>query len=148
MQLLLIKGLNMENAIIVDIDGTLSDHSYRVKFAEAKQYKTYYSLCGNDLPRQHIVDIVNQLSKENKIILLTGRPETYRKITEYWLIFNKINYDLLLMRPNGDLRKDYIYKEDFYHKFIEGKYNVVKIFDDRETNINMFRNLGLNTIKV
>ena len=135
-------------AIIVDIDGTISDHQHRLHYVEAKQYDKYYSLCGDDKPKQLIINVVNQYYGDFVIILLTGRPETYRKITELWLAFNKVNYDLLFMRPEGDFRKDCIYKENFYHKFIESKYDVKRCFDDKDSNLNMFKGLGLNVTKV
>ena len=119
-----------EDAVIFDIDGTLSDHSHRIKYLiEKHDHKLYYSLCTEDPVFQDVLDILN--TYKIKIIMLTGRPERLRTRTFCWLAFNHIKSDLLIMRPEYNYEKDFIIKERELLK-LEKKYNIVCAYDDRE----------------
>lgn len=82
------------------------------------------------------------------IIILTGRYENSREVTEKWLSANMIPYDKLIMKQNGDMRSDIDFKEDIYHKEIEPDYSVLAVFDDRPCCCRMWRNLGLKVADV
>ena len=121
-----------EDAVIFDIDGTLSDHSHRIKYLiEKHDHKLYYSLCTEHPVFQDVLDILN--TYKIKIIMLTGRPERLRTRTSCWLAFNHIKSDLLIMRPDYNYEKDFIVKERELLK-LEKKYNIVCAYDDREKN--------------
>ena len=47
------------------------------------------------------------------------------------------------MREEKDHRPDDIVKEEIYHKYIEDKYNIVCVFDDRDKVVKMWREQGL-----
>ena len=48
------------------------------------------------------------------------------------------------MRKSGDNRADDILKkEEIYHEHIEGKFNILTVFDDRPRVIRMWKKLGL-----
>lgn len=68
--------------------------------------------------------------------------------TEKWLADNYIVYDQLVMRKADDQTKDSIIKQDFYNKYIKGKFNVLGIFDDRNQVVEMWRSLGLPCYQV
>lgn len=135
-----------EDAVIFDIDGTLSDHSHRIKYLiEKHDHKLYYSLCTEDTVFQDVLDILN--TYKIKIIMLTGRPERLRTRTSCWLAFNHIKSDLLIMRPDYNYEKDFIIKERELLK-LEKKYNIVCAYDDREKNIEMFKRHNIKAVKV
>ncbi len=73
------------------------------------------------------------------IVLLSGRLDTYKLQTLNWLEKHKINYDLLVMRKEGDSRKDSIVKREFYEQNIQGKYFVAFSLDDRTQVVNTWR---------
>jgi hypothetical protein len=52
------------------------------------------------------------------------------------------------MRRSGDNRCDSIVKEEIYREHIEGKYNVLAVFDDRDRVVDMWRRLGLLCLQV
>ena len=83
-----------------------------------------------------------------KIILLSGRQEKDREVTEAWLEENRIPYNVLFMRPTNDGRKDSIVKEEIYRREIEGHYNVRFVLDDRQQVVDMWRSLGLKCFQV
>lgn len=47
------------------------------------------------------------------------------------------------MRKDNDFRKDAVIKEEIYKTFIEPKYDVVAVFEDRDQCVESWRNLGL-----
>lgn len=131
-------------AIICDIDGTIA-------------------LRGNRGPHDHdssmedavnwpVVQIINQfMLYEYRMILVSGRDEQYRDVTEYWLRAHALfphKPDALLMRPRGDNRADEIVKREIYERQIKGKYSVRAVFDDRNKVVKMWRELGLLCLQV
>ena len=67
--------------IIFDIDGTLSDPSERLHFLEKKDWDGFYNACMNDTPVHHVIYLLQELSKNHSIYILTGRPEKIKDKT-------------------------------------------------------------------
>ena len=74
----------MHKAVIFDIDGTLADSKYRLKYIEQqpKQWDRFFSEAIKD---KYIPIVYNEYKKYkkagHKIIILTGRPEHQRVLT-------------------------------------------------------------------
>ena len=143
-----------QKAIIVDLDGTLADCEHRRHLIKEKGWEAFYEKMGDDTVNIWcgiLVDCV--CANEVDVILCTGRPERYRKTTEFWLRFHGIFYDLLLMRPdtlpNGkpDHREDFMVKEEIYKTHIEPHYNVLFCVDDRKQVVDLWRRLGLTCLQ-
>jgi predicted kinase len=128
--------------IISDIDGTLAEKCDRSPYEWQK--------VGQDKVIEPIKLILNSM-KQNlgyDVICFSGRDEACRNETENWLTENGIIYNALYMRPQGDMRKDSVVKEELFDKHIRGKYNVFCIFDDRLQVCRMWHKLGLPLLKV
>lgn len=123
---------------IVDIDGTLAIKNNRSAY-------DWYKV-GNDLPNQHIIDIVKNLKET--IFIFSGRDDCCKSITEEWLNKYDIKYNHLEMRKHNDYRKDTIVKEEMFFNLIEGKYNVKSVIDDRPVVVRKWLELGLNVLSV
>jgi archaellum biogenesis ATPase FlaH len=78
--------LTRSSVVIVDIDNTI--------------------LRNGIYPIKKIIDYVNELSKQNKIYIITGRPERNRKDTVEALKKSGIKYNRLMMNNIGDNPKD------------------------------------------
>jgi len=138
--------------VIYDIDGTLADIEHRRHFVQQdkKDWKSFFEGMAYDVPRD---DILKQLEQDIKdgyeILLVSGRPDNYRNITENWLkMYNlDIAYTHLFMRKATDKRPDTDVKRDIYNKYLK-IYNIVKVVDDRPSVIRMWRDLGLNVVDV
>lgn len=98
----------MSNLLICDIDGVLADCSHRLHYLQEKDYDAFYANENlvKDKPIIEGIDLTHALKALNGsyIILLTGRPERTRRMTEMWLENNMVFYDRLLMREDGDYR--------------------------------------------
>lgn len=129
--------------IIVDIDGTVANNSNRSPYDESK--------VSQDTPIDQVVTILDSMSvfdTELCIFFFSGRSEDCRKDTERWLLYNVYYYDELFMRKSGDSRPDTVVKKEMYKKYIEGKYNVVFVIDDRLSVSYMWYELGLFVFNV
>ncbi len=75
-------------AVIVDIDGTISDVEHRRHhlLAKPKNWKAFNTAMHFDIPRSDVVELVKILpGDDNRIVLCKGREEVYRTGTEDWL---------------------------------------------------------------
>lgn len=133
------KGL--PNAILVDVDGTIANHNG----IRHPHDTTKYHL---DEPHADIIKLVNMLSVHNTVVILSARDQQYQNVLLEWLERHGVNYDKLIMRPEGDTRNDALVKNELFEKYIAGKYNVSYIFDDRDRVVEMWRGKGLRALQV
>jgi predicted kinase len=131
----------LSKAIIVDFDNTLSFLYNRTPF----QWDRVFF----DKPNQAVIEAV-QLYKESgyQIIIVSGRDASCRKQSEDWLEFFNVPWDQFFMRPEGDFRKDTIVKKEIYENHIKDKYCIKTVFDDRQSVVDMWRELGLSVFQV
>ena len=77
------------------------------------------------------------------MIVMSGRDGICFNDTAEWLIDNSIEYDLLVMRVAGDVRKDSIVKEELFFKYVANKFDVKLVVDDRPSVCRTWILLGL-----
>ncbi|HMR89114.1 MAG TPA: AAA family ATPase [Saprospiraceae bacterium] len=124
---------SLPKAIICDLDGTLCLMDGRSPFDASK--------CDQDLPNLPVVNMVKNYHQLGyKIILASGREDTFKPQTIAWLDAHDIAYELLVMRAAGDFRKDAIVKREIFETHIEGKYFVELVLDDRNQVVDLWRN--------
>lgn len=132
----------MKDAIICDIDGTL---------AKRVTDRSPYDMLrvNEDDVSVAVFSVVDAFIHCGvSVILLSGREESGRKLTEEWLAKYKIPYSVLYMRPTGDNRADNIVKKEIYEKHIKGKSEVLFVLDDRDRVVKMWRDEGLPCFQV
>ena len=135
-ELVLINEKIKNQAIIVDLDGTLSILSKRGPYDFDKVM--------NDKCNWIIKEQIDFHKKNGRfVIICSGRSDVCREETEMWLQHHKINFDLLLMRKDGDFRKDTIVKKEIYNNQILNRFNVISVFDDRPSVVDGWKDLGL-----
>ncbi len=132
----------LRNAIICDLDGTLALLNGRDPYDA--------STCEQDKINSPIYRVVAGMMADGHVLIVTsGRSEEHREQTERWLTSVALtDYEMLLMRPVGDTRKDATVKEEMFRQHIDGKYNVVCVFDDRDSVVRLWRSLGLTCLQV
>ena len=140
--------------VIIDIDNTLSIATDRFKMAEKENGKTDWDFVHasenmiKDKPNLPMIELAKSY-KENgfEVIVLTGRPESTRKVTKEWLEKYNIPYDKLYMRSWED---NFLKAPDFKRKIYETeiKENVFCAYDDEEEIIQMWNSLGITAFKV
>jgi len=146
----------MTNIIIVDIDGTIADLSHRLPLVSngRKDWDTFFELADKDEPIRSIIDVVSdyyhQTPEIDELHFVTGRPETIRRLTEDWLkhVAQMYFYADLHMRPAGDTRPDCVIKEEILDRLLSDRKNVVAVFDDRQSVVDMWKRRGLRVFQV
>lgn len=134
----------LNDAYIFDLDGTLADTSHRSPYDAAK--------CYDDGVKSFVEDMLILISqRDTAIIFLSGRSDAYEDNTRAWLNdvlgFTDGEYQLF-MRVEGDTRKDYVVKEEMYRSYLDGEYNILGAFDDRNQIVHLWRHLGIPCFQV
>lgn len=123
------------DAIICDLDGVLVCNP-----DWDGDLETFYNNIFTGFAVEWCVKLLECLAYQKiKIIFLTARDEKCKAHTrhqlESWFDFPFELY----MRKSGDVRDDYIVKED-YVKELSELYNILFCMDDNLENCNMFKN--------
>ena len=129
----------MNNAIIIDLDGTLAIMGKRDPYDVSKANE----LDSINEAVRIIISSYLKYNENNKVIFLTGRPEKYEQNTIGFINRCGFYEYTLFMRLNDDWRKSEIYKKDVYDNYIKEKFKIDFVMDDNSKVINMFRGLGL-----
>lgn len=135
----------MRSAMIVDIDGTIALRTTREPYDHDASME--------DVVNWSVVKIIDTLyqQKEWDLLLVSGRQEKFRMVTEYW-IWRHALFGLtpitLFMRATGDVRSDEVVKQELYEQHIRPRYDVQVVFDDRDRVVKMWRSLGLLCLQV
>lgn len=134
----------LQNAIIVDLDGTLAIIGDRNVYDAEKCDEV-------DRLNEPVAETIRLYYKAGyKIIFCSGRIDKYRDATVRFINRHlpDIEY-VLFMRNSGDKRKDNIVKGEIFQEQINGKYNVRLVLDDRDSVVELWRKtLGLDCWQV
>ena len=141
----------LTKAVIFDVDGTLADCEHRRHFVSGKKknFDAFYDAMGDDTVKEDIRGLCNMYYMNTwHIIICTGRPESYRAITEKWLKDHGVFYRELRMRP--DERRydpDYKIKQDMLNEILTEREVIVAV-DDRNQVVDMWRRNGITCLQV
>ena len=80
-------------------------------------------------------------------VVLTGRKEKYREITESWLYNNDYHFDEIIMQEWHTAQKNHIFKRE---KLIElkQKYDIICVVDDNPEMIEVCNDLSIPLLHV
>lgn len=134
------NDINLPDAVIFDIDGTLSQMDGRSPYE--------YDKVHTDKLRKAVYEAYEaHRFWGNDIIICTGRDGSCSLETREWLADNNIEYDKFYTRDAGDVRPDWKVKEEMWAK-ICNDYHIVCMYDDRLQVIEHARSLGFNVFDV
>lgn len=133
----------LPDTFIFDIDGTLAKMNDRSPY-DGTLYHT-------DTVHEHVANMLALLHRNgHTIIVVTGRDESWRNVTEDWLAFYGLlpKIERVFMRGFGDNRNDAIVKAEILHRDIAHRYHVLGVFDDRDRVVAAWRAMGIPTYQV
>jgi len=141
---------NGRTTVLVDMDGTLADVRHRLRFLQGrrKDWKGFFSQMHKDPPNPEIVQMVRELARDHEIVIVSGRPDNYRRVTEDWLASNHVPYASMYMRRAGDHRPDDIVKREILENLLKLGKDIKLVIDDRPTVCDMWRGCGLDVHQV
>lgn len=133
--------------VLFDIDGTLAniDHRRPILKNDPHNWKDFFAAMGDDTPNQEIIDLYKLMwsSDRYECIVVSGRPEQYRQLTEQWFTWNHIPFNRLIMRPEKDQRPDHVVKEEILNTLHDEGKKIAFVVDDRQSVVDMWRRNGL-----
>lgn len=153
--------MTKKKCIIVDVDGTIADHT------DIRGHHEYDKV-SMDKPVLSTIELLSDVTAANprEILFVTGRPNIHsvRDDTIKWINENlpyvsnalAVNFGgvNLFMRKayladgDRDFRPDYIIKEEIYNDHIKDYYEVDFCLDDRNQTVDGWRRLGLTCFQV
>ncbi len=128
-------------AVVVDIDGVLSDAASRQHYIEAprRDWEAFFHACGEDPVIEEVKVLLELIDRDLRVVLLTARPERVHHLTEAWLRRYGIRWDLLLMRPYGDYDMARDFKQASVHELRDHGFDLQLAIEDDRRNVEMFR---------
>lgn len=139
--------MNQENVVIFDLDGTLCDDSLRRPLLNDGGWSRYYENVRNDPPIHETVTFARTLMRDGyRLIFVTGRPESMRCDTEYWLrshIIGPFDELTLLMRRNDEFALTEVRLKEGFIQRIRTSYRIKLALDCRKEVVAAYQKLNL-----
>lgn len=142
--------------VIFDLDGTLANINERKRFITGelgyKSWKKFFcpKEVAKDKPITQVINVAKMYKKSGyKLFIFTGRDEVSRDVTEAWLAKQGVEFDILLMRSNGDYTADNLLKKRWVGEYFSNpSLDVEAVYDDRDKVVKMWREMGIQTFQV
>lgn len=139
----------MKDTYVFDLDGTLACCKHRLHLLPTKDtahrteaWDSFNLAAGGDSPILDNIRLMNELFRFGKrIIILSGRCDVAKAVTEKWLWEHGCNFNQLIMRPAADHRRDIEFKEEKLREI--GLERIIACFDDLEHVAKHIRSLGV-----
>lgn len=141
----------MKNVVVVDLDGTLANIDHRVHLIkrEKPDWDAFFKACGEDVPNQWCVDLINALSPTFDIRIVSARSRVAEEETREWLMHvfggDMSGIELELLREAGNTDQDVELKRAWLNRF--GRERIVFAVDDRQRVVDMWRAEGLTCLQ-
>ncbi len=137
-------------AVVVDIDGVLSDAAGRQHYLEAPRadWQAFFNACGEDRVIEEVKQLLDLLDPSLRVVLLTARPHRVHHLTEAWLRHYEIRWNLLVMRSWGDYDWARDYKQSSVWELRQYGFELRLAFEDDRRNVAMFRGEGIPCLYV
>ncbi len=136
--------------VVFDLDGVLSDAASRQHFLAGgrRDWDAFFEAVGDDLLIGEVARLLELLSSDLTIVLLTGRPLRVQPQTLTWLERYKLRWDLLVMRPYGEYSEARAFKRRSVGELREFGMRLELALEDDRRNLEMFRAEGVPCLYV
>lgn len=139
-------------AVLVDIDGVLSDASGRQHFLNnpdgVRDWRGFFEAVIDDPALPGVDRLLDLLDPALTVVLLSGRPAWLLDLTVEWLWRHGLRWDLLVLRDDDDLSDAAGYKQEALGDLQAAGYDVQLAFDDDRRIVDMYRAAGVPCIYV
>jgi len=137
-------------AVVFDLDGVLSDAASRQHYLEGpwRDWDSFFEACGDDPLIEEIARLLELISPDPVIVLLTARPAWVAPQTLAWLHRYGLRWDLLVMRDRGDHGAAREFKRRSVRELREAGFDLKLSFEDDRRNVAMFRDEGIPAVYI
>lgn len=121
----------MKTAKYFDFQGTMVDvRGIRHLLNSPGSYHAFHLATVNCPPITWVLAEARKATADGEAVLLgTGMNESYRSLVSWWLASHDVHVDDLVMRPDGDFRKDYLVKNEMRERW-QQVYTIAHAYDD------------------
>lgn len=136
---------------IFDIDGTLADLTHRLHHIQKqpKDWRSFFASVSDDAPIIHTIKLAIDVALAGAtLVYVSGRSDECRAATEDWLRRHALPEGRVYMRKEGDHRPDHQVKVELLTQLRADGFNPVMTFDDRNTVVKMWREIGVPCAQV
>jgi len=140
--------MHKPDAVLVDVDGTLVDVTgiRHLVEGENRDFNAFHKASIDCQPNFPVLQRVQELHDlGHSVVVISGRDERFRRLTDFWLAMWAVPCDQLLMRRSGDSRSDVLVKEEIFNEVSEN-FRIVEAIDDREDLLNMWKSLKVERV--
>ena len=137
-------------AIVFDMDGVLSDAAGRQHFIEYPfpDWESFFEACGDDALIAEVARLLEVISADHRIVMLTARPMRVQPQTLAWLERYGLRWDLLIMREFGDYMAARIFKQRRVSEMRDHGFDLRLAFEDDPRNVAMFHGQNVPCIYI
>lgn len=127
-QFLLAKKVDwgVRPVLIVDIDGTIADSTWRLK-KRRLNYNEWQQSCSEDLPIVKNLEHVKKMAITHTIIIVTGRSVEIANKTISWLMYHQVKFNHFYMRNKNDYRTNKLVKKEILDLIISSGLSVNQV---------------------
>jgi hypothetical protein len=136
--------------IVFDMDGVLSDAAGRQHYLEwpTRDWEAFFAACGDDALIDEVARLLDVISSEHRIVLLTARPIRVQAQTLAWLRRYELRWDLLVMRSAWDYESSRDFKRRSVDELRGYGFDLRLAFEDDRRNYLMFHQEGVPCIYI
>jgi hypothetical protein len=141
---------DLPKARIYDMQGTLADvRSIRhLVEGEKKDFDAFHYATAGCPPHQWVVDAMRKDFLAHICpLVLTGMNAKFKRVVDFWLADHDVPATLVMMRADGDFRKDVVVKREMYDRLIL-HYDIIGAYDDNPNIVELWESLDLPTTVV
>lgn len=141
--------------VIIDLDGTIANCEHRQHHVQGpgkKDWKAFFNGMEDDTlnrPLNLVLEALQECGYE--LYFVTARPSNYKTKTVRWLLekagWKEDEYEIR-MRNAGDYRADNIVKQEILDSIRTEGREILVVFDDRKSVVDMWRANGIFTCQV
>ncbi len=135
-------------AVVVDVDGVISDASSRQHLAQARRWDEFFAGCPDDPPLEATVALVGSLAADLTVVLLTARPWHLLSDTLGWLKMHEVRWDLLILRPPNSGGPSRAYKATEVDNLRHRGFDLLYALEDDPRNVEMYADADVPCVYV
>lgn len=141
------------SAVIVDLDGTLAefdpDYVKDWVLGKEKHWTPFFEHMKDAPVIENIFRLVTILKNNGeKILICSGRPESFQEHSETWMKQHNIPYDAVYLRPlAADHVPDEEVKQELLKRIYDDGFAPWLVLDDRDAVVTQWRKLGLTCLQ-
>lgn len=139
-------------AVVVDLDGVLSDASARQHHLEGpagrRDWRAFFAACGSDPLLPGARALLALLPADVTIVLLSARPGWVFERTLDWLARHDVPWHLLVLRGDGPMARAAAFKSEVVASLAAAGFDIRLALDDDPTVVEAYGGAGIPAMQI